>query len=65
MRDFILNDKDFESMKAPVANTDIVIELRKMPNKEYAVLEHIGGQVCENGTYTKRELEVLWKMLTK
>jgi len=64
MSNFLLNDKDFESIHATI-DSDASMELRKVSNGRYAVFEHHGGSVYENGVYTKQELRILWNMLTK
>ena len=64
MGKFLLSDRDFESVKARIGNTDRTLEIRKLDKKDYVVLEYIGDCVFESGVYTKEILETLWQMLT-
>ena len=61
---FALDDKDFESFKADVPGTDKTLEIYKFDKDEYCLLEHIGDSVAEIATLTKKEMRVLWMMLT-
>jgi len=61
---FLLNDKDFDSFKADIPNTGKTFEILKLDKDEYCLLEHIGDSVGEIATFTKKELLVLWNMLT-
>jgi len=61
---FLLNDKDFDSFKATIPQTDKTFEILKLDKDEYCLLEHIGDNVGEISTFTKKELYVLWNMLT-
>jgi len=61
---FALDDKDFESFKADVPGTNKTLEILKFDKDEYCVLEHVGDNVGEIATLTKKELKVLWMMLS-
>ena len=64
MSNFLLHDKNFESTKADIPGTNRVYELLNMGKDEYCLLEHEGDSVGEIASFTKKELFVLWKMLT-
>jgi len=62
---FILNEKDFESIKSNIPGTQYWIEITKISEVDYSVFIHrANGSVYENGTYTKEELKTIWKMLS-
>ena len=61
---FLLNDKDFDSFKADIPQTGKTLEILKLDKDEYCLLEHIGDNVGEIATFTKKELRVLWQMLS-
>ena len=64
MTNFILADKDFESVIADVPNTQVTLEIRKIDKKYYSIFYHYNDELCEQGTFTKDELFVLWKMMS-
>ena len=64
MKNFILADKDFERISAVVPNTQVTLEIMKIDKKFYSIFYHYGDQVFEQGTFTKEELFVLWKMMS-
>ena len=64
MKKFILSDKDFEKVIADVPNTQVTLEIRKIDKLYYSILYHYGDHVFEQGTFTKEELFVLWKMMS-
>ena len=64
MSKFLLSDRDFESIKANVKNSNISVEIRKIDNDAYAIFEHVGNSVFERDTFTKEEMRTIWQMLT-
>jgi hypothetical protein len=63
MTKFILNDKDFESIKS-IDFKGKYFELTKFGKDEYILFEHIGDSVGDIYTFTKKELFALWGMLS-
>ena len=64
MSKFLLSDRDFESVKANVKNSNISVEIRKIDNDAYTIFEHIGDSVFEGGTFSKIVMKTIWQMLT-
>ena len=65
MAKFALNNKDFDSAKAQVPNTNKVLELLKQGKDEYVLLEHVGNSVGELMTLNKDEFKTLCILLTE
>ena len=61
---FLLHDKDFESMSADTGK-DRSVEIRKLDNGFYGIFQHCGDSVFESGVFNKKELFLIWKILTK
>jgi len=64
MSNFLLSDKDFESVKSEIGETGRILEIYKVDKDDYAIFEHLGNSVFERGTYTKKEMETIWQMLS-
>jgi hypothetical protein len=61
---FLLEDRDFESMLVDTGK-DKSIEIRKLDNGFYGIFQHFGDSVFESGVFNKKELFLIWKMLTR
>ena len=68
MKNFILDNKDFDSMQVDIPEESVTLELKRLDEKYFAVLEYYGEKrdlINEAGVYTKKELETLWKILSE
>jgi len=68
MKNFILDDKDFDSVKVDIPEESVILELKRLDEKYFAVFEYYGEKrdlINEAGVYTKKELETLWKILSE
>jgi hypothetical protein len=61
---FLLNDKDFDSVRADIPNSNRSFELLKTDEDEYSLIEHGGDNVDGLLVLTKVEWRILWQMLT-
>jgi len=61
---FLLNDKDFDSVRADIPNSHRSFELLKTDTDEYSLIEHGGDNVDGLLVLTKTEWRMLWQMLT-
>jgi hypothetical protein len=61
---FIFDDPDMEFVKADVPGTDISLEVTKIEEDSYAIYYHSGENVYDCAVFSKKELKVLWKMLS-
>jgi len=67
MKNFILDNKDFDSMQVDIPEESVTLELKRLDKQYFAVFEHYGEKrdyVNESGVYTKNELKALWKILS-
>ena len=64
MMKFLLNDKDFDSVRADIPNSNRSFELLKTDKDEYSLVEHGGDNVDGLLVLTKTEWRILWQMLT-
>ncbi len=64
MSTFILDQKEFESIKAEVPKSDVILEIKRIDKTLYSIFYHYKDSVFESGTFTKPELKVLWQMLS-
>jgi hypothetical protein len=62
---FVFDDKDFDFVRANVPGQKNELEIRKTDKKYYSIFEYSEKSVFEQGTFTKAELKILWKMLTR
>jgi len=64
MSKFILDDKDFDSVKGSISNSKKTFEIISLDKDECCLLEHVGDSVGELLTLTKKEWKLLKRMLT-
>ena len=62
---FILDNKDFDSVKADAPKPDTSFEIRKIGKDDYALFYNTRDNIFECWTFTKSELKVIWKMLSE
>jgi hypothetical protein len=53
-----------EFVKADVPGTDISLEITKIEEDSFAIYYHSGENVYDCAVFSKKELKVLWKMLS-
>lgn len=61
---FVFDDPDMEFVKADVPGRDITLEITKIEDDMFAIYYHSGENVYDCAVFTKKELKVLWKMLS-
>ena len=62
---FILDNKDFDSVKADAPKPDCSFEIRKIGKDDYALFYHTRDNVFECWTFTKFELRIIWEMMSE
>lgn len=61
---FIFDDPDMEFVKADVPGDKTTLEVTKIEKDMFAIYYHSGDNVYDCATFSKKELKVLWKMLS-
>ena len=61
---FLLRDKDFDSIRVDIPNTNRSFELLKTEKDGYTLFEHCGDNVDAITTHNRLEWDLIWKMLT-
>lgn len=62
---FVFDDPSMEFVKADVPGTEITLEITKIEDDMYAIYYHSGENVYDCAVFSKKELKVLWKMLSQ
>jgi len=62
---FILDNKDFDSVRADAPKPGTSFEIKKIGKDDYPLFYHTSDSVFECWTFTKSEFKVVWKMLSE